>query len=576
MAKKGPKQDDRIAEIKERYKEADNGWRDIYEEAEKDLAFVYDVGDGQWPTDVRTAREKDNRPIITVNKLQKFVRQLRGDMMTNRPRIKVIPVDDKADVNMAELYNGLIRQIEYLSNAPVAYDTGYMHAVSGGVGFFRIITKYESEDSFNQDIQIKRVMNPFSVRFDPLAEEFTMDDARFCFIEDMLRTKDFKKLYPKAEVSNFEGAEKELFGEWIINDKVRVAEYFYKQETKKKIALLQTGETVVLEGSMTPEYIMANGGEIIRERTASFETVKWCKMTGAEILEESDWPGKYIPVIPVFGDEIVVDGRRYYLSMTRGARGPQEMYNYWATAATENVALSPKMPYMVDHRQIQGFEHEWEEANIKNRMFIRYKAIPGLQKPSRETQTQVPNAIMSMLQQTAFDIEDHLGHYEASKGQASNERSGKAILARVAQSDKGTYTFVDNLSRAIVAAGRQLIDLIPKIYDTPRALQIMGEDGNQQVVKVNQPTGTDSDGNVMVENDLSVGKYDLVAIAGASFSSKRQEMVEFLVQTLQYAPQLAAIIAPLTIKYSDYPGAQELYAELTKAMQQAGAQNEVA
>lgn len=576
MAKKGPKQDDRIAEIKERYKEADDGWRDIYEEAEKDLAFVYDVGDGQWPTDVRTAREKDNRPIITVNKLQKFVRQLRGDMMTNRPRIKVIPVDDKADVNMAELYNGLIRQIEYLSNAPVAYDTGYMHAVSGGVGFFRIITKYESEDSFNQDIQIKRVMNPFSVRFDPLAEEFTMDDARFCFIEDMLRTKDFKKLYPKAEVSNFEGAEKELFGEWMINDKVRVAEYFYKQETKKKIALLQTGETVVLEGSMTPEYIMANGGEIIRERTASFETVKWCKMTGAEILEESDWPGKYIPVIPVFGDEIVVDGRRYYLSMTRGARGPQEMYNYWATAATENVALSPKMPYMVDHRQIQGFEQEWEEANIKNRMFIRYKAIPGLQKPSRETQTQVPNAIMSMLQQTAFDIEDHLGHYEASKGQASNERSGKAILARVAQSDKGTYTFVDNLSRAIVAAGRQLIDLIPKIYDTPRALQIMGEDGNQQVVKVNQPTGTDSDGNVMVENDLSVGKYDLVAIAGASFSSKRQEMVEFLVQTLQYAPQLAAIIAPLTIKYSDYPGAQELYAELTKAMQQAGAQNEVA
>ncbi len=557
-------QEDFLKDVKDRYKEATTGWSEIYDAARDDLNFVYDVGEGQWPERIRTDREKDGRPVLTVNKLQKFVRQLRGDQMMNRPRSKVIPVDDKADVQMAELYNGLIRQIEYLSTASVAYDTAYMGAISSSIGFFRLITKYSDDNTFDQDIFIKRIINPFSVHYDPYATEFTFEDARYCFVEESVDKKDFKNRFPNADESNFDSSSvRGVFGDWLQGDKVRIAEYFYKEPVKKKIVMLDTGEIIPIENKITIESLKANGHQIVRERTVDSHVVKWCKINGVEVIEDSIWPGNDIPIIPVFGDEIVSEGKRYYLSLARGAKGPQQMYNYWATAATETVALAPKMPFIVDHRQIKGFENEWEESNRTNRMYIRYNAVAGLNKPSREPQTQVPSAIMNMMQATAFDIEDHLGRYEASQGKASNERSGKAIIARVAQSDKGTYTFIDNLTRAIVCAGRQMIDLIPKIYDTPRALRIMGETGQESLVNVNQPT-LDENGQVRVQNDLSVGKYDLVATIGASYSSKRQEMVEMLTQSMQYAPMLAPVIASLIFKYSDFPGAEEVAAEIKK------------
>jgi hypothetical protein len=291
-------------------------------------------------------------------------------------------------------------------------------------------------------------------------------------------------------------------------------------------------------------------------------------MTGAEVLKEGDWPGKYIPIIPVFGDEIVVNGKRYYLSLIRGAKDPQRMYNYWATSATETVALAPKVPFIVDYRQIQGFENEWEESNRTNRTYIRYKTVAGLQKPSRERQAEVPTGIISMMNSTAFDIEDHLGRYESSAGAPSNERSGRAIATRIAQSDKGTFTFVDNMQRAIVFAGKQLIDLIPKIYDTPRTVPVMTDNGDVQLLQINQPV-VSTTGEVSVANDLTVGNYDLIARPGAFYGSRRMEMVTMMVEAMQYAPALAPIIAPLVFKYSDWPGSQEIHAKLQEQIEKA-------
>jgi hypothetical protein len=556
------KVEDFLSDVRENYKESVAGWEAIYREASDDLRFVYDVDGGQWPDRIRADREKDGRPILTINKVQKFVRQCRGDQMQNRPRIKVIPVDSKADPPKAELYDGLIRQIEYLSNAGIAYDTAYNHSISSSVGFFRLITKYDNDDNFEQSIYIKRIVSPLSVHFDPFAQEFNLEDAKYCFIEDIMDKKRFKKLYPDAEALDFSSSSAAVFGDWLKTDKVRLAEYFWKDTAPKKLYLLEDGTTVEEKNKMTLEALKAGGHKIKTERTVDVPVVKWCKTNGIEKLEETTWPGIYIPVIPVFGDEVVVDGKKYIISMARGAKDPQRMYNYWATAGTETVALAPKNPYVVEKDQIDGFEDEWEEANRVNRMYIRYNAVAGLQKPSKEPQTQVPQAIMGMMQQTAYDVEDTLGKYEASQGKESNERSGKAIIARVQQSDKGTYTFVDNMTRAIVYAGKQIIDLIPKIYDTKRALRVMGDDGEEKLVNVNNPIGVNPDGSVVKENDLTVGKYDVIASVGASHSSKRQEMVEMLISSMQYAPAMAPAIAPLIFENSDWPGAKEVAAKL--------------
>jgi hypothetical protein len=560
---------DRLKEIKDNYKESVDGFDHIYKSASDDMQFVYDVGEGQWPAEIRNERQKAGRPVLTINKLQKTLRRIRGDHKMNPTQIKVLPVDDKADVETAKLYNGLIREIEYLSNAEIAYDTAYNHAISASIGFWRIITKYvDGGNAFDQEISIKRILNFLSVHFDPYAQEFNYEDARYCFVEDLMKKEDFKKKYPNAEVIDFESTTTAtLFGDWMQGDNVRVAEYFYKEPVKQKMVMLETGEIIPVNAKITIDAIKHLGGVIVKERTVETNVVKWCKISGAEILEESEWPTDDIPIIPMFGDEIVVNGKRYYISLTRGATDPQRMYNYWAVAGTETVALAPKNPFIMDHRQVKGFENEWDESNRTNRIYVRYNAVAGLQKPAREPQTQVPTAIMAMMQATAYDVEDHLGQYEASKGEASNERSRVAIMARVQQSDKGTFLFVDNSTRSKICGGKQIIKLIPKIYDTKRALRIRGEGGEEELVTVNDPT-LDASGAVVKKNDLSIGKYDLIATVGASFSSKRQEMVQTMTDAMQYAPSIAPLIAPLIFKYSDSPGSQEIYAELKKGIEQ--------
>lgn len=553
----------------EEVKEASNGWQHIYREAVNDLDFVYDPsGYGQWDEKVRNERNADQRPMITSNKLLKFVRKMRGEGMINRPRIKTIPIDNKADPIKAELFNGLIRQIEYKSTADIVYDTAYGHAIAGGVGYFRIVTEYSDDRSFNQDIKLKRVLNPFTVKFDPSAIEFMHEDAKYCYIEGNIPTEQFKKKYPSAQTVGFGGGDAtgQEWSNWYQTDHIKVAERFYKVPVKKKIAELNTGEIIELTKDITTEFLYTKGLRVVREREVDSHKIMWLKRSGNEILEEpTEWAGKYIPIVPVFGDEIVINGKKYLLSLIRGAKGLSQMNNYWITKATETVALAPLNPYMVDHRQIKGFEPEWLDMYKKPRPFVRYNAIAGIDKPQKEQQTPIPTAIISMIQNTAYDIEDHLGMYQASKGEASNERSGKAIMARAQQSDKGTYTFVNNFSRSIVYGGKQIIDLIPKIYDTHRALSIQGEDGNQHAVEVNKPI-MNMDGSVGVENDLSVGEFDVIATVGMTNNSKREEMVGFMVQTMQYTPMLAPILAPLIFKYSDWDGAQEIYGELKAEM----------
>lgn len=878
----GKKEEDLLNTIRDRYKTSVDGWNEIYEDAKADIQFVYDIGEGQWPTTIRSKREKARRPVLTINKLLKFVRQIRGDHLQNRPRIKTIPVDSKSDPAIATLYDDLIRQIEYLSDAHIAYDTAYGHAIAGSIGFFRLITRWSQNNPFEQDIFIKRIVNPFMVHFDPSATEFNYEDARWCFIEDSISKKEFERKYPDADTKNFDTSRRSDSNDWFSEDRVRLAEYFWKEPYTRKMALLSDGSHVQL-GNNSEAKIKKDGLQIIKERNVESHRVMWCKTNGYEILEHGEWPGKYIPVIPVLGDEIVIDGKKYYLSLIRGAKDPQRMYNYWSrlsldtpvptthgwktmgsleigdrlfdengeqcsvlgfsptftdkpcfkvtfsnntsivsddehlwtvkelhdkkwvtktihtkelspekhriaiakplqlpdvqfpispyvlglwisdgdsirpkvfthkktldevsdilskegmnirsgsickasntygvallgirkeftrlnllgnkhvpkeylrgsfeqrlsllqglmdgdgtckengicnfatikesiakdvsellsslgfkgtyykqadgmycfsftprdfpvfrlkykkdrqytergrttqschykivsvervdsvpvrcvkvdspnelflagvgmipthnTSGTETVALTPKSPFIIDKRQIDGFETEWEESNEENRMYIRYNAIAGLQKPSREPQAQIPAAIISMMQTTAYDIEDHLGRYEASKGAPSNERSGRAILARVEQSDRGTFQFIDNLTRAITYCGKQLVDLIPKIYDSERALRIMDESGNQRFVAVNTPVQK-SDGSIGTINDLSVGQYDVIASVGLSYGSKREEMVRMLIESMQYAPDLAPAIAPLIFKYSDYPGAEEVYQEIKKA-----------
>jgi hypothetical protein len=279
------------------------------------------------------------------------------------------------------------------------------------------------------------------------------------------------------------------------------------------------------------------------------------------------------------GNEFEVDGRLYVSGLVRNAKDAQRMYNYWVSQEAEMLALAPKAPFIGYGGQFEGYENQWKTANTQNWPYLEVNpdVTDGqggmLPLPQR---AQPPMASSGLLQAKAGaseDIKSTTGQYNASLGMGSNERSGKAILARQREGDVGTYHYGDNLARGVRHVARQLVDLIPKIYDTQRIARIIGEDGETKMVKINpdqeQPVNkiVDERGIVMEKiYNPGVGKYDVVAITGPGYATKRQEALEAMAQLLQGNPQLWAVAGDLFVKNMDWPGAQEMSKRFAKTI----------
>jgi hypothetical protein len=554
-----------------------------------DLKFYAGSPDNhwQWPADVLATRGAvqgqtiNARPCLTINKLPQHVRQVTNDQRQNRPAAKVIPVDDNADIEVADIFNGMIRHIEYISDADVAYDTACENQVAYGEGYIRLLTEYCDDNTFEQDIKIGRVRNSFSVYMDPMIQDPTGADAKWCFVTEDLTREEYERMYPNAApVSTLQslGVGDQSISNWLNEDTVRVADYYYVDYDRATLNLYPGNQTA-FSGTPEDKQLKAFFGKPIRSRESDRPKVKYCKINGYEILEQNDWAGKWIPVIRVVGNEFEVDGRLYVSGLVRNAKDAQRMYNYWVSQEAEMLALAPKAPFIGYGGQFEGYENQWKTANTTNWPYLEVNpdVTDGqgaiLPLPQR---AQPPMASSGLLQAKAGaseDIKATTGQYDASLGMHSNERSGKAILARQREGDVGTYHFGDNLARSVRNIARQLVDLIPKIYDTQRVARIIGEDGDTKMVRVNpdqaQPVNKIVDqAGIVVEKiyNLGVGKYDVVAVTGPGYATKRQEALDAMSQLLQGNPQLWAVAGDLFVKNMDWPGAQEMAKRFAKTI----------
>ena len=554
-----------------------------------DLRFYAGSPDNQWqwPADVLQTRGSlqgqtiNARPCLTINKLPQHVHQVTNEQRMNRPGIKVIPADDKADVDMADVFNGVIRHIEYISDADVAYDTACENQVSYGEGYIRLLTEYCDEDTFDQDIKIGRIRNSFSVYMDPMIQDPTGADARWCFITEDLTKAEYERMYPDAApISTLMslGVGDQSIAQWIGENTIRIAEYFYI-EYEKHTLNLYPGNQTAFSGTPEDKTLRMMFGKPLRTREADRKKVKWCKINGYDILEEREWAGAYIPVVRVVGNEFEVDGRMYVSGLVRNAKDAQRMYNYWVSQEAEMLALAPKAPFIGYGGQFEGYEQQWKTANTNNWPYLEVNpdVTDGqgavLPLPQRAQPPMASSGLLQAKAGAAEDIKSATGQYNASLGMTSNERSGKAILARQREGDIGTYHYVDNLARAIRHIGRQLVDLIPKIYDTERIARIIGEDGEPDTVKMNpmqeEPVKriVDQEG-VLIEKvyNPGVGKYDVRVITGPGYATKRQEALESMAQLLQGNPQLWQVAGDLFVKNMDWPGAQDLAKRFKKTI----------
>ena len=580
---------DMLATMRSRFTMAVSAYSESREDELDDLRFEAGSPDNQWqwPADVLATRGSvqgqtiNARPCLTINKLPQHVHQVTNEQRQNRPSVKVIPVDDNADVEVAEIFEGVIRHIEYISDADVAYDTACENQVTYGEGYIRVLTKYCDDNSFDQDLYIGRIRNSFSVYMDPTIQDPCGSDAEWCFVTEDMTKAEYERQFPDAApISSMmqQGVGDSSLSQWLTENTVRIAEYFYYEHTPTKLNLYQ-GNMSAVEGSREDKELKALGLKPLKSRMADVKKVKWLKTNGFEVLEEQDWAGKFIPVIRVVGNEYEVDGRLYVSGLIRNAKDAQRMYNYWVSQEAEMLALAPKAPFIGYGGQFEGYEQQWKTANTTNWPYLEVNpdVTDGngaiLPLPQR---AQPPMASSGLLQAKAGasdDIKSSTGQYDSSLGATSNERSGRAILAREKQGDTGTYHYVDNLARAIRHCGRQLVDMIPKIYDTERIARIIGVDGEVKRAKIN-PSQAEPVKKIVDETGVviekiynpSVGKYDVCVSTGPSYMTKRQESLDAMSQLLQGNPQLWQVAGDLFVKNMDWPGAQEMAKRFAKTI----------
>lgn len=569
---------DTLAEALEHFKLSEEA------ESENRKAWIDDVrfarlGE-QWPDGVKRQREIDGRPCLTINRMPAMLRQVVNDARQNKPAIKVHPVDSGAKRETAEILNGLIRNIEYTSNADVAYDTALDHAVTGGFGYFRIDVDYACDDEFDLDIKICRIANPLTVYGDENSTAADSSDWNKAFITELYTESEFEKRWKGAEKSNWESSYRDLPDGWRDNELVRVAEWWTREEVPAKLLKLSDGMVLYVNEYMRIKDILdAQGITVVGERDTKTNKVKQKIISGAEVLEENEWAGKYIPIVPVYGDEVMVEGKRHWISLTRWAKDPQQMFNYWRTASTELVALAPKAPYLGPKGAFNTDANKWATANNVSYPYIEYD---GSEMPKRQPFAGPPAGALQEALNASDDMKSTMGIYDAALGARSNETSGRAILQRQRESDTATFNYIDNLSRAIRHAGRVMVDLIPKVYNAPRIIRVIHEDGSNESVPINQPFTPDQakspqaqayeagktqetvDGLTRIY-DVTTGKYDVTCEAGPSFSTKREEAAAQMMELGRMFPPMMQVAGDLLVKNLDWPGADDI-ADRLKAM----------
>lgn len=551
---------------------------DNRKKALEDIKFIN--GD-QWPADVASQRNTDKRPCLTFNKLKTFVHQVTNAQRENRPAINISPVGDQSDVKAAKMYSGLIRAIERDSSADIAYDTAFWNAVANGYGYWRVVTEYEADDSFNQNIIIRRVRNPFTVYLDPDCMEPEGSDGQYGFVTEMIPNEEYKEKYPDAQLISWNpSGPGDTFKEWVTKDSVRVAEYYEIEHEMADLVHLDNGHTGWKDDLSDEIKAQIEAGTITiqDERKSEKQTTKWYLLTAFEILDRTDVPTDgLIPLVRIIGDEIDEQGKVTYSGIVRDAKDPQRMYNYWKTTEAEIVALQPKAPFIMEEGQVEGHEPMWKQANTKAFPYLLYKGTNVGGKPAPPPQRQPmmapPQAVLQAIQGAAQDMMAVTGiRFDATVAERLHDESGKAIREIRRSGDIGSFHYADNLARGLKYTGRIIIKMIPKVMDTTRVLTILREDGKDQVVRVDPHAdkalgqGRDAKGKSLSIFNPNIGKYGVTVTVGPSYATKRIEAADQMMQFVGKMPEMGKSIADLIAKNMDWPEADQVAARLAKML----------
>ena len=567
-----------LDEAKERHHAATEAETDQRELEVSDLRFCDPVQ--QWDEDVRSQRSADGRPCLSVDRLSTFVHQVVNETRQQRPQPQVNPIGDGADKDTAEILQGMIRHITYMSNGDTAIDRAYESMVRCGRGFFRVLTEYTDPESFDQEIVIKSVPSLHMVAVDPSFTEPDGSDMEWAFIGSYIPSNVYRQEYPKSKMASLDDGVWASIGDeapdWVQKDGAGclVVEYFRKIRKATTICRLKSGKVV-------KKADLKEGQEVEDERESIAVEVQWFKLNALEVLDETVWPGKYIPIIPVLGTELIIEGKRTWSGLIRNAKDAQRAYNYWKSAQAETIALAPRSPWVGPKGFMGNMRNLWQTANKKPVAALEYEVIDQdgkpLPAPSRTFAEPPISAITQAMVGAVDDLKASTGMFDASLGNREANQSGIAIRSLQQQGQTGNFHLQDNLSRSVRFLGRILIDLVPNIYSEKRTTRIIRPDDTADVVTVNGPSGVrDKKTGMEKVYDITTGTYDVAVSVGPSYQTKRQENLAFL-ESLMKGPmgQLLTAKAPdLVVAMTDFAVTPQLTQRLKDSLPPGTIQDE--
>lgn len=530
--------------------------------------------DGQW--DDASIEKRKDQPRFTINRIDPAVLQVVGDQRQNKLAIKVLPASGDADKDIAKIYEGLIRNIENKSQAGSIYDAAFEEGVTCGYGGWRLTTEYANQESFNQDIRIRPINCAATSLYFGYSESYDKRDAMFAFYTAFISKSEFKNKYPDAIDTSFAQNDYTYSGTWYREGEIRIAEYWRKVPITKTIALMSDGRVLdVDEEAGVLDELAFNGITEVKRRTVDSYKVEMYVMNGVEILGKvNNWAGRFIPLVPYYGKVAHIEGKDIVSGLVRNAKDPSRIYNYATSATIEAVALSPKDPYWVTPTNVGEFKSQYENFNTRNSPFMYYNPDPlnGNAPPQRGGAPSVQQALMTVVQQAALDVETTTGLYAASMGNAPQLLSERSVQSQAEKGDRGMFIYADNLQKSILYTGDILVDLIPRIYDTETIINVLGEDGTREVLKINeqafdefnQPMIDSQTGQEVIVNDLSRGCYDVEVSVGAAYSTKKKESLEQLIELTQASDEFAAISGDLIAKSLDVIDGEEIAKRMRK------------
>lgn len=566
-----------VSEVKRRFDECDQGRDEAYnrEQMRNDLMFCYVPGE-QW--EANTLARRRGRPNYSFNRTVQSVNQVVGDQRQARITGKVRAVNKDASKETAEIFGGLIRNIEAVSGAQYIYSDQFKYAVAGAWGAWRICPDYVDDNSFEQELYIKTVPNPLTVYWDPAAQCPCKSDSSWAVVAERLNKDVYKAEYPNSELASIDVPRDNR--DWVTDSEIRVAEYFKRTAKQRTIASLSDGRVVEYDAQlrkiedMLEE--MAAGGmpvpTVQRTRKTQRWTVSWWKVNGVEILEgpiEYRW--KRIPVVRLPGRFVNIEGRQYVQSLIRHSKDAQRTYNYNRSTMVESAALTPRAPYIGTAKMFKGYEQKWNSLNANNYPYIEYDVDPNAPgaRPTREPPPDVPQALISLAAADAEDIKQTTGQVNPGMptDEMSADESGRALRTRLMASGSNAYEFTDNLQRAVQITHEMLIDMAPTVYDTDRIVRIVGEDEVEDYVRIN---GVDPNDPDKLVNDLSKGAYDVTVTIGPAYATARQEATETLMEAVGVLPIVAEVGADVIMKNLDIEDGDEIVKRIRKKYIAAG------